>query len=970
VPDLLERLKAALADRYAVEAEIGRGGMAVVFRAEDLRHHRKVAVKVLRPELSVTLAADRFLNEIALVAGLEHPHILTLIDSGEAGDLLYYIMPYVAGESLRHRLDREGRLPVAEAVRIASEVADGLDFAHRQGVIHRDVKPGNILLSDRHAVITDFGIARAITVAQGGRVTSTGLGVGTPLFASPEQTVGSRDLDGRTDIYSLGCVLYEMLSGEVPLSGPTPQATYARRIAETPPPLHPIRATVPPLLDQAIARAIAPLPADRWSTPAQFAEALLSCLTVEAAQGHKDVKSMRPRVWRGVVGFAAIVAGLYLGALLLAPSQSQDPPWEIVEGLNEIERLLGDRHWKAAYIIAQQLDDVIESDSVRTAMWSEVSRPVSFRTEPPGALVFRRDYAPEDAEWEELGHTPLEVQRFPMGVSRVRLELEGYRARELANSSGGFSRLARHVLDPEEAVPAGMARVDGDSVWLDVPGLPYREPLAIGDYLIATHEVTNREYKAFVDAGGYRDPTCWRHDFVRGERTLSFAEAMDEFIDQTGRPGPSTWAVGSYADGAGDLPVGGVGWHEADAFACFVGKQLPTVYHWYFEALHLASNYVVPLSNYHGDGASPVGQHQGVTKSGTYDMAGNVREWTQNADGENRYILGGGWDDPKYMFRDPATLPTFDRSPSNGIRLAVFPDTTNLELARAPIERAFRDFYAESPASADEYSTYRQWYSYDRSPLNAVVVGADTSEVWIREQIEIDAADAAERLTAYVFIPRAVKAPYQTVVFFPGSWGIYAESFDEQPGTDIYGFIPQSGRAFVFPVYKGTFERGSGLSSDVQDETNLYREHVIRWAEDLGRTIDYLEIRPDIDTEQLGYLGYSWGGVVGGIMTAIEPRFKASVLWAGGLLMQPTQPMVDPFNFLPRVTVPTLMIHGRYDSLLPLETSAQPFFEHLGTTPEDKRLYVVEDASHSLYRRNQVIRETLDWYDRYLGAVN
>ncbi|MGB5675555.1 MAG: serine/threonine-protein kinase, partial [Gemmatimonadota bacterium] len=312
MPDLLERLKEALADRYAIEREIGRGGMAVVFLAEDLKHHRKVAIKVLHPELSVTLAADRFLHEIEIVAGLEHPHILTLIDSGESGGLLYYIMPYVTGESLRQRLEREGQLPVEEALRIAAEVADGLDYAHRQGVIHRDVKPGNILLSDRHAVIADFGIARAITVAGGERVTSTGLGVGTPLYASPEQAAGAEHLDGRTDIYALGCVLYEMLSGEVPLSASTPQALQLRRMTETPSPLHSVRQTVPPSVDRAIAKAMASLPADRWETADQFRRALLPT----AGQGDAPPASRRLVLRRGVV-VAILILGL-LGAWQLA----------------------------------------------------------------------------------------------------------------------------------------------------------------------------------------------------------------------------------------------------------------------------------------------------------------------------------------------------------------------------------------------------------------------------------------------------------------------------------------------------------------------------------------------------------------------------------------------------------------------------------------------------------------------------
>jgi len=307
MPDLLERLKAALADRYAVESEIGRGGMATVFLAADRRHDRQVAIKVLHPQLTATLGGERFLNEIKIIAGLQHPHILPLYDSGEADGLLYYVMPYAEGESLRQRLDRHSQLAVDESIRIAIEVADGLDYAHRQGVVHRDIKPGNILLAEGHATIADFGIARAIEAARADRVTSTGLGVGTPLYASPEQATAQETLDGRTDIYSLGCVLYEMLAGEPPLTGATPKMIQARRLSETPTALHALRDTVPPALDNVIARALARVPADRYSTAAEFGQALQAVLAatptalafVTPAGEHQQ--GLRPgsrRLWR------------------------------------------------------------------------------------------------------------------------------------------------------------------------------------------------------------------------------------------------------------------------------------------------------------------------------------------------------------------------------------------------------------------------------------------------------------------------------------------------------------------------------------------------------------------------------------------------------------------------------------------------------------------------------------------------
>jgi serine/threonine-protein kinase len=276
-------LAEALADRYRLERELGQGGMATVYLAQDLKHDRQVAIKVLKPELAAVLGTDRFLAEIKTTAALQHPHILPLFDSGAAGpggggaegpSFLYYVMPLVAGESLRDRLDRDKQLSIADAVRIATEVASALDHAHRHGVIHRDIKPENILLHDGRAMVADFGIALAVQEAGGTRLTDTGVAVGTPSYMSPEQSMAERSLDGRTDIYALGCVLYEMLAGEPPYTGPTNQAIIAKRINHPVPSVRALRETVPESVDQALMSALAKSPADRFSTAAEFATAL------------------------------------------------------------------------------------------------------------------------------------------------------------------------------------------------------------------------------------------------------------------------------------------------------------------------------------------------------------------------------------------------------------------------------------------------------------------------------------------------------------------------------------------------------------------------------------------------------------------------------------------------------------------------------------------------------------------------
>src|ERR1051326_1468110 len=285
VTGTVDQLSDALAERYRIRRELGRGGMAVVYLADDLRHERPVAIKVLLREIAVALGADRFLNEIRTTAGLSHPHILPLHDSGDAGGLLYYVMPFVDGESLRQRMRREGQLPLADALRITREVGDALGYAHQRRVIHRDIKPENILLADGHAYVADFGIARAVRRAQDTRLTRTGMRVGTPAYMSPEQALGEAEVDGRSDLYSLGCVVYEMLSAELPWTGVTPEAMLVQRFTSHPSRPSSVRPDLPAGLDDALQRALAREAEDRFPTVAEFMAVLESGSPAEAPAG-------------------------------------------------------------------------------------------------------------------------------------------------------------------------------------------------------------------------------------------------------------------------------------------------------------------------------------------------------------------------------------------------------------------------------------------------------------------------------------------------------------------------------------------------------------------------------------------------------------------------------------------------------------------------------------------------------------
>jgi serine/threonine-protein kinase len=366
VTDAFERLKSALADRYSIERELGAGGMATVYLAEDLKHERQVAVKVLRPELAAALGPERFQREIKLTAQLQHPHILPLHDSGEADGFLYYVMPYVEGETLRDRLNREKQLPLDDALQITREVADALDSAHRHGVVHRDIKPENILIDEGHAVVADFGIARAVHAAGGEQLTETGISLGTPHYMSPEQAAGERDLDGRSDIYSLGCVLYEMLTGQPPFMGPTVENIVHQLITVEPRPVTELRPAVPAPVARALGRALAKTPADRFADAAQVVAALSDTAPL--------AESPRAIPWRAMVAGAVIVAVVGTSSWLLGGADAGEavPP-------------VGNRSWVIVSEFDGTVDEVTRSVA-RRHVSGVIDQSGTFLTVPPSQL--------------------------------------------------------------------------------------------------------------------------------------------------------------------------------------------------------------------------------------------------------------------------------------------------------------------------------------------------------------------------------------------------------------------------------------------------------------------------------------------------------------------------------------------------------------------------------------------------------
>ncbi|MGI8703219.1 MAG: protein kinase domain-containing protein [Candidatus Limnocylindrales bacterium] len=460
-----DRLTSALAERYRLGRELGQGGMATVYLAEDLRHGRKVAIKVLHPELSAVIGGSRFLAEIKVTANLQHPHILGLIDSGEADGLLYYVMPYVAGESLRARLIRERQLPVEDALRLAREVASALDYAHRQGVVHREIKPENTLLQDGAALVADFGIALAVQQAGGSRMTQTGMSLGTPAYMSPEQAMGEREIGARSDVYALGAMTYEMFAGEPPFTGPNSQAIVAKVLTEPPPPLRAKRPTVPPAAESAIFTALQKLPADRWGSAREFSDALAgsgpartqgaATIPLKAARAPAIASSRQAAMWLGWVA-AGLAAALAAWALLCPHPETAPSRLAILApGLGWSGASSSQRHLAFQPDGQALVYSVVGADGilrlVRQSLDSEAASPI------PGTANLSSPLVSPDGRWL--------VATQGVASQVLRLPLEG----------GSAELVVRTVLRSDDAAwgpdgslwfseDEGIGRVSGDSL--------------------------------------------------------------------------------------------------------------------------------------------------------------------------------------------------------------------------------------------------------------------------------------------------------------------------------------------------------------------------------------------------------------------------------------------------------------------------------------------------------------------------
>jgi formylglycine-generating enzyme required for sulfatase activity/cephalosporin-C deacetylase-like acetyl esterase len=792
---------------------------------------------------------------------------------------------------------------------------------------------------------------------------------------SPEQ-IEARSVGPESDVFSLGVVLYEMATGRRPFQGDSGPALLSAILKEAPEPVSRAAPSIPHEVGVLIDACLEKDPARRPS-----AKSLRDALLRLRSRGDERARVASKRQRWTVAAAVLLLAVVALVAWITVDRNRRRA--FVAASLPRVEQLARETKFVEALALAQQVERAGGRDAVSAELWQAASVEVSVLSNPAGAAISYRTYGSTET-WTPLGETPVKKSRVPRGPLQWRAELAGHRTSEIVTSSPGDA--LRFELQRPDAANAGMVWVPGGNVRLwALSAVAVRPSVVLPPFLIDQHEVTNAAFARFVDAGGYERPELWRHPFRDGDRTLSFAEAIQRFKDSTGRPGPASWRLGSYPDGAADLPVSGVSWYEAAAFAEFEKKELPTIYHWYLADnggdQQLLPGLFLPSGNFEGTGPRNAAAAPLTTAHGAANMAGNVREWTSSAlPGGERVALGGAWDDPSYIYLIPALRPPLDRAAGNGFRcVRRIGDAPVPAEATAPLEhRAFVDYRSRQPVGDDTYAVFTRFFERVPVPLEPRIESTDESAPhWIKQKVSYAAGYDGERITAWLYLPRATQPPYQVLIHMGGAATFY-RSKSSATEREFFSWtyaesLIRGGRAILLPIWKGAYERQDGFHPFETDRA-AYRAHVMQWASEVRQSVDYLQSRKDIDPNGIGYQGISFGAIWGPVFLALEPRLRTGVLLLGGLLVRPAgtdllPPELEAFNYAPRVQVPVLMLNGRHDPVFPYETSQVLLFRMLGAPPERKRHQTYPGGHSSFGWRDEMDREQLEWLDRHFGAV-
>jgi serine/threonine protein kinase/dienelactone hydrolase len=939
---------------YEIRKLLGSGGMGEVYLATDTNLGRPVALKILPAELVAnTERLHRFVTEAKMASAVNHPGVAHIYEIGQADGIHFISMEYIDGETLASKVKEEA-LPFEEVIRIAIQIVTALQAAHAKSIIHRDVKPSNIMITPSGSVkLLDFGLAK-LNLVEGENAsnwmtaakTKSGTVLGTLPYMSPEQLDG-KELDFRTDFFSLGIVLYQLSTGQHPFDKANALGVAQAILNQNYTPSHLVNNKIPSEFSAVIAKLLAKNRDQRYHNSSEL---LLDLERLNL----REARSPRVRAILLSVSIFAIAVIAGLGIWQYQKAKKIQYAREVL--LPKILQLTDEAKYPEAFALALEAEVSIPNDPILKRQWPLMSRMISLKTDPLGADVFIKEYRDYNAKWNHIGQTPLRDQKVFRGYFRIKITKPGFQSAYRAVPDSWYADRADILvkLDVEEK----------DQMMVRIPSGRIERPfqMDVQEFWMDKYEVTNREFKRFVDADGYSNAKYWKYNN---------AEERKNFVDTTGKPGPAGWELSDYHRGDDNLPVTGVSWYEAAAYAEFVNKSLPTYAQWRYAAGVPINFEIIPLSNFGGKGPHAITNEKSLSPFGTFDMAGNVKEWIWNEAGAGqRHILGGAYNDQEYVFQEGDRRPPHQREKTFGFRCVKFiskPDLASIEFN--PIEQTSRNFDLEKPVSDEAFDVIKSFYDYAKTDLGAKIESIEESDPnWRKEKISFNAAYGKDRLPAYLYIPKKVKGPYQTVVFFPGLWALSVTSSERIENDIDYGlldFVIKSGRALMYPVYKGTFERGAPALQNLPPDE--FREWTFQYIKDLRRSLDYLETRSDIDKTKFAYYGYSWGGRIGSIVGGVENRFQTLILAHAGFRPTPKEPEVEELNFSPRVTKPVLMINGRYDHIYVVESSQKPFFRFLGT-PEKDKVHLIYDGGHTS-PRNEMIKAVLGWLDRYLGPV-
>ena len=1016
--------------RYIVRAKLGSGGMADVFLADDLQLGRRVALKFLPVETEADpLARRRLLREARAAATLDHPHICSVYEVGEADGRQYIAMQYVEGETLDARL-RRSPLDLNEILVSAVQIVDALSEAHAHGILHRDIKPANIMVTPRgDAKVMDFGLAKhdlVETGSTGGTETIPMLShrgeiVGTWSYMSPEQARGE-PLDPRSDLFSAGVLLYEMVCGQRPFQGASSAAVAAAILTHEPSPLARFAPDTPAELERIITKLLKKQPDNRYQTAKDLLVDLRALkeeqefqlrlgrtpppqmhrTTESASTPHPVVDRIVPSRTAGVQTHDRSRRSIALGVaalLVLAVGgwfawRTANVRWARAQ-VAQVAALAETGRYFDAYDLALAVNAHVPGDPTITKVLSTISDTISVTTEPSGAMVYLKPFTGGEAAIRSARHrvgvSPLANLRIARGEYVLSIEKEGYAPVE-RTVSGMLVRAGALTITPPPIqieqrllpvsdVPARMAFVPGGDYRLISWSRPTDRRVRLDDYFIDKYEVSNQDYKEFINAGGYVRREFWKHPLLKDGRTIPWDDAMGTLVDRTGLPGPRTWSNQSFPEGKAEHPVTDITWYEADAYAAFRGKRLPTIFQWekaarngYAPPAGVAAmpwgafypgNPLEARANF-GTGPLPTTSAEfGMSTFGAYNMAGNVAEWTSNDSSDGFLATGGAWGDPTYTFSQFGGRPGFFSSEKLGFRCVrpAIESAGDQGGMRIELDQEVPQYTAPSPAT---FATLASSYRYAHTPLDARIEQTMETPEWKRERITFNGANGG-RAIAYLYLPNHAPRPLQVMHYLPagdvdGGFRSLPDSMDDRMAPFVRG-----GRAAFAVVLEGYIERLRPASFVRPAASSVeFAEIVVNRVTDLRRGLDYLGTRTDVDTSRMAGLAPSAGSTLGIILGALETRYRAFVFIGAGLpgSYRAISAAANPINFAAQIRAPKLILQGRYDEDTPLRTATEPFFKLLS---EPKRLTLF-DGGH-VPSIEVVMSSTSAWLEEHLGRV-